>query len=286
VDPVPDDTNQYRYVRNGPTNAADSSGLQAQDAVPYEIGKNNPPPVGVPFVSGPTVDVVSWIQKTEGAEKLMNDSANPEPPLLFEPAKLQPGGNVQPKQWGDFLNTKQFRNHLFVKLTVYGKNDRITAFGVSTSQNIGYTPVSGKFVKGDGNTSYKVTVKTSKQVSVEVTSRFIVDPILNLGQSLANRRAPLPFAWVSLEYTMWIDKKGNIQFLLSNLKGSLVPSQYFYVNGELVAKYNMDNKNSAANIKAFNNALGNENAPLQSFDAPGVTYSKDIEGFTDLTKKK
>jgi hypothetical protein len=48
----------------------------------------------------------------------------------------------------------------------------------------------------------------------------------------------------------------------------------------------MDNKNAAANIAAFNNALGPVNAPLKSFLAPGVTYSEGIEGFTTPMVRK
>jgi hypothetical protein len=42
----------------------------------------------------------------------------------------------------------------------------------------------------------------------------------------------------------------------------------------------MDNKNAAANINAFNNALGPANAPLENFDAPGVSYTTQLDGFT------
>ncbi|MBX9680507.1 MAG: RHS repeat-associated core domain-containing protein, partial [Gemmataceae bacterium] len=284
------DSNLYRHVNNRPTNAVDPSGLQ--EGVPYETGPKNAPPAGVKFVSGPTVDVVSWIQKTDKSEWLMNRVANPEPPLRFEPAKLQPAGNAQPKQWGDFLNEKQFRDHLFVKMTVYGKNDSITAYTISASQNLGYTPPAlpgAPFVQGVGDVTYNVTEKTQKRVSVEVKARFVVHPVENLGQAIINRRSPWGFAWVSLTYTMSIGKNGGVDFSLSNLKGTLVPSHYFYVNGELVAKYNMDNKNAEKNIDGFINMFHPDKVkgvPLKDFNGPGVTYSGDIEGFTDLTKKK
>jgi hypothetical protein len=58
--------------------------------------------------------VIGWIESTNGADPLLNQSANPEPPLNFLGSQADRTRGEDRESLGSFKSRKEYRNRVLV----------------------------------------------------------------------------------------------------------------------------------------------------------------------------
>ncbi len=177
-------------------------------------------------VMGPNVDVISWLQNAGAkGEAVMNWVSNPQPPLFFAPQVVK---GIKGGEFGEFLGTRQFRNYLNAKMEVTVSDNKIIGFEKWVSQTVGYTSIpiakTQQWPQGNGENDFKVLTETDNKVMFQVKAKFRVALVENVGQSTLNWLRLLPWAWVAVDYSMTLQKNGQVSFETS-LAGSTIPSR-------------------------------------------------------------
>lgn len=261
--------------------SVDPLGELFEGASSYVYGSNLPTflidPAGLAptHVSGPWIDVISWLEKCAGGNSLINAVANPAPPDSFKPCQ---GATTTV---GAFTVKREFRNHhsMHVRLCCEDGVPVETKTTQSIVQNVGYTPLrilpgGWKFEKGEKGVS-KVT-ESINGACYTVTSkvRFRVNWKENVGQATINWKL-FPWAWSQIEYTICCD--GNV---FVGIGGSYIPSQTMYVNGCKDVGYSMCNTPGgvAKASKKFIGTGGGKDAPgTQVFAPENLVAPEDAE---------
>ena len=133
---------------------------------------------------------------------------------------------------GSWESGREYRNVLYVQLTVVCCKGKVVRVLPSEDQYVGYTPlpVGGGFVQGqrEFTRGHAKIAADKKNASVSPLAMFRVAPIENLGYALAG----LAWAWARISYTLGCDGKYSVTF-----HGRWVPSADIYVSGHEVASY-------------------------------------------------
>ncbi len=226
--------NLYGYGESSPAGNVDAMG-----AVVSGVAHDSLTLGDEKWVFGPPVYDIGWIQKVPG-ETMLNLVANPSPPpVLFQGSyarhlKHRP---MYVPTLGAWESSKEYRDVLYVQLTVVCCKNKVVRAIPSESQYVGYTPLPfGRFLQGEGSLKRgRVCVATDKKsVSVSPVAKFHVAPIENAGYALTHWGQLLPWAWARISYTLGCDGKYSVTF-----HGSWVPSADIYVSGHKVAGYSM-----------------------------------------------
>jgi hypothetical protein len=209
-------------------------------------------------IDSPEVAIVGWIPKIPPTTNSLPSAYALSPsPWIFAMQALFASGNPPPaiNSYSDFQNlvaSKEFRIAIALR-DLHVDWDKIPGEGAVKYRPeiyLGYTPLtiwipgrrgwSSRTIRhspGVGSANMLETVNTNS-CTVRLYARFKLAGWLNAIQAVLTRHLA-PSAIVDLQYTVFED--GNIEI---NFSGSLLPSQNFYVDWQLVNSSDMQTNNN------------------------------------------
>ncbi len=204
-------------------------------------------------IHGPSATAIGWIPFQPLLGSRLPTSYARHPQTLGLRAMFRTGNRPEPPSdlrgrstYRGFIDARNFRGALClsgVKFTDHG-DGRDADIEASVDDFIGYTPLraKGRFGKFDYDLAWhekglgKIWTEIEKgptYATLRRTAEFRIGKWGNVGSALLTGYWA-PFAWMSIDYTVWIDGRIRIEF-----RGSSIPSQSFYVAWRRVRRHSM-----------------------------------------------